>query len=103
MKGTADWVTRDVNVVFVCSSRAEFTYFVELKKCGAPLLIATGGLLLVMPVTPVNLLLESGSVGQRVRVVLNSRFYCSVSSEIDDEINSGGLTIGSKTQSDTTP
>ena len=75
----------------------------ELEKCGAPLLIATGGLFLVMSVTPVNLFLETGSVGQRVGVVLNPRFYYSVSPEIDNGLNSGGLTIGSKAQSDTTP
>ena len=61
----------------------------ELEESSTPLAIATTGLRLVSPVTPVNPLLESGSVRQRVGVVLHSRFYCSVSSGISDGVNSG--------------
>ena len=68
----------------------------ELEKCGVSLVVATPGRLLVASITPVNLLLESGSVGQRVGVILYSRLYCPASSGVNNDINSrdGKTTYG---------
>ena len=78
----------------------------ELEKCGVSLVVATAGRLLVASITPVNLLLESGSVSQRVGVVLNSRLCCSVSSGINGGVNywyANGLTVSGKGQFDAAP